>query len=81
MGKQIIRKKITRKSEAPREEKPGLDLLRELAGYPRRQVHMGKHQVKDHYVEVHRDALGRIIGHTEIRQETEFTDLDGDYYD
>lgn len=65
----------------PDDNRPGLDLLRSLAGYPVRSVRLSARQVNSRIVEVHRDALGRVLGSTERLEETQLTDLDGHWLD
>lgn len=61
--------------------KAGDDLLRDLAAYPMRAVHMSKHRVRSRIVEIHRDHLGRVLGSTERIEESEYEDLDGNWAD
>ncbi len=63
------------------DNRPGLEFLRSLAGYPVRSVRLSRHQLISRIVEVHRDALGRVLGSTERFEESQFTDLDGHWLD
>lgn len=74
MGKNISR----REEDADR---TGNDFLRALAGYPTRSVHLSKHTVNSRIVLIQRDASGRVIGSTERIEQSEFTDLVGDWLD
>lgn len=60
---------------------PGLDLLRSLAGYPHRSVHLARRLVRSRIVMIQRDQFGRVIGTTERLEESEYTDLDGEWLD
>ena len=74
-------KKLSRRQPDPDADRPGLDILRAVAGYPRRSVHMGRHQVRSHVIEIYRDPFGRVVGSTERHEESEYTDVLGDWLD
>ncbi len=74
-------KNLSKHKEDPDAGRPGLDILRALAGYPHRSVELSRHHVKSHIVEIHRDPLGRVLGSTERIEESEFTDLYGRWLD
>lgn len=74
-------KNLSKRVDDPDAERPGLDFLRALAGYPHRSVELSRHQVRSHIVEIHRDPLGRVIGSTERIEQSEFTDLYGQWLD
>lgn len=76
-----MKKQIIRKSQDTAEDAAGLDLLRELASYPHRAVLMHRRQEQHRTVIIQRDALGRIIGSTERIEESDITDLDGQWTD
>lgn len=65
----------------PNSSTPGLDLLVSLAGYPHRAVHMSKHRIQSRIILIQRDGHGRVISSTERIEESEFTDLDGEWLD
>lgn len=60
---------------------PGVAMLRALAGYPRKAVHLGKHRVESRIVHIQRDQFGNVVGSTERLEFSEYTDLDGDFID
>jgi hypothetical protein len=60
-------------------DRPGNDFLRALAGYPTRSVHLSMHTVNSRIVLIQRDGSGRVIGSTERLEQSEFTDLIGDW--
>ena len=72
-------KKVVKNTEEPSAHSPGLELLHALAGYPTRSVHMGTHTVNSRIVLIQRDPWGRVIGSTERIEQSEFTDLIGDW--
>ncbi len=76
MGKQV-----SKRTDDPDTSRPGTELLRSLAGYPVRSVHLGRHQVRSRIVINQRDQFGRVISSTERIEESEFTDLTGDLLD
>jgi hypothetical protein len=74
--------KATEKSGSlPDEKRPGYDLLRSLAGYPTRSIQMGKHTVESRVVLVQLDGSGRVIGSTVRIEQSEYTDVVGDWLD
>lgn len=74
-------KHLSKQDKDPDAGRPGLDMLRALAGYPHRSVELSRHQVRSHIVEIHRDPLGRVLGSTERIEQSEFTDLYGQWLD
>lgn len=66
-------------SESSSEERPGQDLLRALAGYPSRAVHLARWTTDSRIILIQRDALGNVIGSTERIQQDQYTALDGDW--
>lgn len=74
-------KAIETTGQVPEELRPGFELLKSLAGYPTRSVQMGKHVVNSRIVLIQRDGSGRVIGSTERIEQSEFTDLIGDWLD
>jgi hypothetical protein len=74
-------KSVEKSGSVPDDKRPGYELLRSLAGYPTRSVQMGKHTVNSRIVLIQRDASGRVIGSTERIEQSEFTDLIGDWLD
>ncbi len=68
-------------SDGPDANAPGLDLLRELAAYPHRAVQLSRRQIRSRVVLFDRDAAGNILRSTERIEESEFTDLDGQWFD
>jgi hypothetical protein len=74
-------KAVEATGRVPEELRPGYDLLKSLAGYPTRSVQMGKHTVNSRIVLIQREASGRVIGSTERREQSEYTDLVGDWLD
>lgn len=76
MGKDIIRQ-----SNDPTRDEAGLEVLRSVANYPHRAVEMHKHQYRNRVVITQRDAFGNVIGSVERIEETETTDLTGQWTD
>jgi hypothetical protein len=60
---------------------PGEELLRELAGYPRRAVHLDKQRFESRIVYIQRNADGVVVGSEERLELSEFTELTGDWLD
>lgn len=73
-------KQLKRATQAP-EVRAGDELLRALAGYATRSVHLGRDQIKHRIVQIHRDEFGRVVGSTERIEEIDHTSLDGDFLD
>jgi len=59
----------------------GLDLLRSMAGYPHRSVQMNKHAIRSRILIIQRDGNGHVVSSTERIEESEFTDLTGEWLD
>jgi len=76
-----VGKNLSKHGGDPDANRPGLDILRALAGYPHRSVQLSRHQIRSHIILIHRDPLGRVIGSTERIEQSEFTDLDGQWLD
>lgn len=74
-------KNVSKRTDDADDQRPGLDILRALAGYPHRSVQLSRHQLKSHIVEIHRDPFGRVLGSTERIEQSEFTDLFGQWLD
>lgn len=72
---------LSKQQPDPDQQRPGTELLRALAGYPVRSVHLGKHAVTSRIVLIQRDAAGRVVGSTERIEQSEYTDLLGDWLD
>jgi len=59
----------------------GLDLLRALADYPHRAVHINQQRTRSRVVQIQRDQFGNVIGSIERIEESEQSDLDGEWLD
>lgn len=70
-----------RKADREAAKRTGDDLLRSLAGYPTRAVHLGRDQIRHRTVIVQRDQFGNVIGSLEQIEELDHTSLDGDFID
>lgn len=72
-------KKITRIRQDVGVDKDGLDLLRELAGYPIHSVMASRRQVVSDVTVIQRDQFGNIVGSTQRIEHTQIDDLDGQW--
>jgi hypothetical protein len=70
---------IVRSSKNPEDDKNGLDLMKELAGYPHHSVVASKKQVHSEVTVIQRDQFGQVVGSTQRIEHTEITDLDGQW--
>jgi len=76
-----VAKQLSSNDPTGDDNRAGIDLLRALAGYPTRSVHLSKHTVHRRIVLIQRDASGRVTGSTERIEMSEYTDLIGEYLD
>ncbi|WP_323512692.1 hypothetical protein [Subtercola sp. RTI3] len=70
-------KKITSKSKPPEDISAGLEVLRDYANFPHKQVDVHEQHRRFRVVVTHRDQFGNITGTTEQIEETEVFERDG----